>query len=90
MRTIGRAAAILITLVVLTGCGAYEEQKQVVVQSVTAAVLSNFVDAQQSAPLTQGSFTKPGEKAPQSVPVPAPSADTKCTCVNRPQKVARS
>ena len=93
MREIGKAAAILSTVMLLTGCRAYDEQKNAVVQTVTAAFLSPFVDAQRTTPLTQGTFKKTGTVAPQKTaekPVesvvkpqvvePLKESVSKCTC----------
>lgn len=65
MRGIVKAVVILSALVVLTGCGIYEEQKNTAIQTVTAAFFSPFVDAQRTTPLTQGAFKKPTTVAPQ-------------------------
>jgi hypothetical protein len=64
MRGIGKAAVILSTLV-LAGCRIYEEQKNTVIQNVTAAFLSPFVAAQRTTPLTQGTFKAAATVGPQ-------------------------
>jgi len=66
MREIGKAVLILATVGLLTGCRMYEEQKQAIVQTVSAAVLSPFVNAQRTTPLTQGDFKPAATVAPQS------------------------
>ena len=65
MRGLGNAAVILSTLGLLTGCRVYEEQKNAVIQNVTAAFFSPFVDAQRTTPLTQGTFKAAATVAPQ-------------------------
>lgn len=102
MRGIGKAAAILSTVMLLTGCRAYQEQKNAVVQGVTAAFFSPFVDAQRTTPLTQGSFKKTGMVAPQKTaekPVqsvvkpqvvePLKEPVSKCTCESRRERRER-
>lgn len=102
MREIGKAAVILSTLMLLTACRVYEEQKNAVVQTVTAAFLSPFVDAQRTTPLTQGTFKKSGTVAPQKTaekPVesvvkpqvlePVKEPVSKCTCETRRERRER-
>ena len=100
MREIGKAAAIIAAVVVLTGCRVYEEQKTALAQTVTAAVFTPFVDAQRTTTLTQGTFRRAATVAPQKTadkPLPKvekvePSAiepPTTCTCVRRSQTVVR-
>lgn len=102
MRDIGKAAAILSMLVLLTGCRMYQEQKDAVVKTVTAAFLTPFVDAQRSTPLTQSTFKKTesvaGPKAadkpvetviePQ-IAEPAKEPVSKCTCETRRERRER-
>jgi hypothetical protein len=96
MRGIGKAAVILSAMVLLAGCGIYEEQKNVVVQSVTAAFL------QRTTPLTQGAFKKTATVAPQKTadqPVesvakpqvvePMKEPISKCTCETRRERRER-
>lgn len=102
MRGIGKAALILSTVALLAGCGVYEEQKNVVVQNVTAAFLSPFVDAQRTTPLTQGTFKNAATVAPQKTaeqPVesvakpqvvePMKEPISKCTCETRRERRER-
>ena len=92
MRGIGKVVLILTVFMMLTGCRIYEEQKQAVVQTVSAAVLSPFVDAQKEAPLTQATFKpasadKPKPVEPELAPISPPPS--KCTCEMK-RKIARN
>jgi len=87
MRGIGKACVILSTLVLLAGCRVHEEQKNAVIQNVTAAFLSPFVDAQRTTPLTQGTFKAAATVAPQKRAEEPVKPDT--VKIEKPQVVER-
>lgn len=100
MREIGKAAAIIAAVAALTGCRVYEEQKTALVQTVSAAMLTPFVDAQKTTTLTQGTFKRVATVAPQKIAhKPLPKLEkvepmlleqpSKCTCVTRKQTMVR-
>ena len=82
MHKLTRLTLMLTAVVVMTGCRVYEEQKAVLVR----AIITPFVEAQRTTPLTQGTFRQASAVAPNngSKPVETPARVVKASPVEVP------